>query len=379
MNDGRPAETFPPGEFIRDELEARGWTQDYLAEVMGRNPRLVNEIITGKRSITPETAMGLGEALDTSSQYWLNLQSSFQLSQIGSQTEGIAKRSKLYEKAPVRLMVKRNWIESSSNIDVLEHRVCDFFELKNLDEDPILVHASRKSSAYAESTPIQWAWLYRAVHLAKAVDAKRFTPTKLNDALARLKSILPNPQDIRMIPKILSEAGIKLIIIEPLPQSKIDGVTFWVGDSPVVALSLRYDRIDWFWFTLAHEIAGHVKNGDGKNAKAILDVDLAGKQDGANRPQYEIDADRNAISFLIPQAELDRFIARVSPLYYTKQITGFANSIHVHPGVVVGQLQHPSRGELNYSQHRNLLVKVRDIITSTALTDGWGHSLPVSI
>ena len=125
MNDGRPAETFPPGEFIRDELEARGWTQDDLAEVMGRNPRLVNEIITGKRSITPETAMGLGEALDTSSQYWLNLQSSFQLSQIGSQTEGIAKRSKLYEKAPVRLMVKRNWKESSSNIDVLEHRVCD--------------------------------------------------------------------------------------------------------------------------------------------------------------------------------------------------------------------------------------------------------------
>jgi len=377
MSDRRPAETFPPGEFIKDELEARGWTQEDLAEVMGRNLRLVNEIITGKRNITPETAMGLGEALDTSSQYWMNLQSSFQLSQGESQAEGIARRSKLYEKAPVRLMVKRNWIEPSLNIDVLEKRVCDFFGLENIDEEPELVHASRKSTSYVEATPIQWTWLYRAVHLANAVDAKKFTQTKLNDALDRLKAILPNPQDIRMIPKILAESGIKFLMIEPLPQSKIDGVTFWVDESPIIALSLRYDRIDWFWHTLAHELVGHVKNGDGKNSKAILDIDLLEQQNDTNRPQYEVNADRNAVSYLVPQKELDYFIARVSPLYSKARIIGFANNIHVHPGIVVGQLQHTSRNELNYSQHRDMLVKVRDIITSTALTDGWGHSLSI--
>ena len=56
-----PAEVFLPGEFIRDELEARGWTQTDLAEVLGRPFRLVNEILQGKRAITPETARGLGE------------------------------------------------------------------------------------------------------------------------------------------------------------------------------------------------------------------------------------------------------------------------------------------------------------------------------
>ncbi len=77
MKERRPAESFPPGEFIRDELEARNWTQEDLAEVMGRDLRLVNEVITGKRGITPETAKGLGEVLETSAQYWMNLQSAF--------------------------------------------------------------------------------------------------------------------------------------------------------------------------------------------------------------------------------------------------------------------------------------------------------------
>jgi HTH-type transcriptional regulator/antitoxin HigA len=379
MKERRPAETFPPGEFIKDELEARHWTQEDLAWVMARDLRVVNEIITGRRSITPETARGLGEALETSAQYWMNLQAAFQLAQGESQSEAVPRRSKLYEKAPVRLMVKRNWIEASSNIDVLEQRVCTFFELKDLSEQPRLVHVARKSTAYAESTPTQWAWLYRAVHLAAAIDAKKYTPAKMDDLLVRLRLLLPNPQDIRMIPKMLSESGIRFMVIEPLPQSKIDGVTFWVNDAPVIALSLRYDRIDYFWHTLAHELAGHVKHGDGRNAPAIIDLDLPGQHGNTDRPPYELEADRSAVSFLVPQDELDSFVARVSPLYTPARIIGFANKIHVHPGIVVGQLQHPSRGELTYSQHRDMLVRVRDIITSAALTDGWGHSLPVNI
>jgi len=378
MRDRKLADTFPPGEFIREELEARGWAQDDLAEILGRPTRLVNEIIVGKRGITPETARGLGEAFGTSAQYWMNLESLYRLSSNVIESELVARRAALYAKAPIRAMVRRSWIEPSTNIDVLEKSVCDFFGLKNMDDKPQLVHVSRKSTSYAEATPIQWAWLYRAVHLSKALATESFSQAKLNDALERLRAILPNPQDIRMIPKILSESGIKFLVIEPLPQSKIDGVTFWVDGTPVIALSLRYDRIDYFWHTLAHELAGHVKNGDGKNAKPILDIDLLGQQDNAERPRYEVDADRNAVSFLIPQNELDNFIARVSPIYSKVRITGFANKIKVHPGIVVGQLQHSSRNELNYSQHRDMLAKVRDIITSAALTDGWGHSLPVS-
>lgn len=377
MKERIPAETFPPGEFIRDELEARGWAQDDLAEVMGRPLTLVNEIIKGKRGITPETAKGLGEAFETSAEYWMNLQTACQLANSHLQTESVARRSRLYEKAPIRVMIRRNWIEPSANIDVLEKRVCDFFGLDDISQEPKLIsHASRKSTTYAETNPVQTAWLYRVIHLSKSVTATKFTLTKLNDSIDQLSLLLQNPHDIRGIPKILSECGVKFLIVEPLPQSKIDGVSIWVNDSPIVALSLRYDRIDWFWHTLSHELVGHIKHGDGKDVPA-LDIDLLEQQNNTGRPPFEIDADNSAAAFLIPQTELDDFIARVSPIYSATRIIGFANKIHVHPGIVVGQLQY--RSELNYSQHRDMLVKIRDIITESALTDGWGHTLPGNI
>ncbi len=54
-------------------------TQTDLGEILGRPPRVVNEIITGKRGITPETAKGLAEALGTTAQFWMNLESAWRL------------------------------------------------------------------------------------------------------------------------------------------------------------------------------------------------------------------------------------------------------------------------------------------------------------
>lgn len=82
--DPTPAEVFPPGEFIREELEERGWTQEDFAAILGRPLRLVNEIIMAKRGITLETASELGAAFGTSPQFWMNLESMYRLSQVRS-------------------------------------------------------------------------------------------------------------------------------------------------------------------------------------------------------------------------------------------------------------------------------------------------------
>jgi HTH-type transcriptional regulator / antitoxin HigA len=74
----RPAEAFPPGDFLREELEERKWTPTDLATMLDRPVRVINEIIAGKRAITPETARGLAEAFGSSPEYWLNLEASFQ-------------------------------------------------------------------------------------------------------------------------------------------------------------------------------------------------------------------------------------------------------------------------------------------------------------
>lgn len=75
----KPAELFPPGEYVRDELEARGWTQRDLAKVINRPLQAVNEIIRGKKRITAETAKAIALAFGTSPELWLNLQTYYDL------------------------------------------------------------------------------------------------------------------------------------------------------------------------------------------------------------------------------------------------------------------------------------------------------------
>jgi len=90
----RAAEVFPPGEYLRDELEARGWTQAQFARIIGRPLQLVNEIINGRKRITEETALEIGAALGTSAKVWLNLENSFRLHKAKAPIDAIARRAK---------------------------------------------------------------------------------------------------------------------------------------------------------------------------------------------------------------------------------------------------------------------------------------------
>lgn len=371
------AEVFPPGEFIKEELDARGWNQVELAEIMGCRPSDVNGLITGRRPVTPELAKALSNAFGSSPQLWMNLESAYKLHKAKDPDDAIARRARLYERAPVREMVKRNWIERSDSIDVLEHNIMRFFNISDLDE-PIVFqqHAARKGRRMQERevSPAQRAWLFRARQLAYAVHAERFTDQSLDECIGALKQLLPSAQGVRRAPRILADAGIRFLIVEGLPRTAIDGVTFWLDrKSPVVVLSLRYDRVDWFWFTLFHEL-GHVLRRDGLDSDVMIDTDLVGDEALSKGQQSEAETEANhfAAECLIKNADIEDFIARVSPLYMRTRITSFAARIKVHPGIVVGQLQH--RREMSYSAHRQLLDKVRGIVTQSALTDGWGDA-----
>lgn len=75
----KPAQVFPPGEFLREELEARGWTQGDFARILGRPLQTINQIINGRKRITVETAKEIGLALGTGPELWLNLENAYRL------------------------------------------------------------------------------------------------------------------------------------------------------------------------------------------------------------------------------------------------------------------------------------------------------------
>jgi HTH-type transcriptional regulator / antitoxin HigA len=93
------AEVFPPGDFIREELEARGWTQSDLAAILGRPFQAVNAIVNGKKTITPKMARQLEAALGPSAEFWMNLQISYQLHNESEPDPAISMRAKERDKA----------------------------------------------------------------------------------------------------------------------------------------------------------------------------------------------------------------------------------------------------------------------------------------
>ena len=363
MSDFPLAQAFPPGEFLKDELEARKWTQSDLADIMGRHVSVVNEIILGKRALTADTAQALADALGGSAQFWLNLESIYRLWLL-PKDDSISRRARLFAKAPVREITRRGWITESQSIDVLEQEVENFLQFANL------AHAARKSTPYDEPmNPGQQAWLCRARQLAPAAQVtSQFSKAKFPELVAELKSLAEAPENAAHVPRVLAKYGIRFLMVEALAGAKIDGASFWLDSTPVIVLSLRFDRIDHFWFTLMHEIA-HIWFEDG----TVLDLDIVS---AASPDQTEIEkrADNFASAALIPTEHLRDFIIRIRPLFSAIRIQNFARTMQVHAGIVVGQLQHMH--EIGYQNLRRMLVPVRGIVTRTTLTDGWGSQLP---
>jgi HTH-type transcriptional regulator / antitoxin HigA len=362
-----PAEPFPPGEYIQDEIDARGWAIDDLAEVTGISRRQLINLIQAKSGITPETAKALAEAFGQEAQEWMNLQAAYELACSAQEDRGIARRAKIFAKAPIRELKRRGWIADTNDIDELEQNLCRLLSIGSIDEQPNLAVAAKKGTSYDADTASQIAWYCRCRELAVGVGAAKYTDANWEPGVSELMSLCEREEDVRLVPKLLADIGIRLVLVQHLRQTKVDGVALWLDEySPVVALSLRYDRIDNFWFALLHELI-HIKYRD---IAPPIDVDI---ENAGELPDIEIRANTEAANRLVPPDKLDSFIGRVRPHYYQTKIVQFAQARKVHPGIVVGQLHR--RGELKYQQLRKLLVRVKNYLAGNALTDGWQSAL----
>jgi HTH-type transcriptional regulator / antitoxin HigA len=361
---------IPPGEFIREELEARGWTQDDLARIVGRPLTAINEVITAKRAVTTATAQDLAAAFGTTPGYWLNLEAAHQASMVveDADSENVKRRARLFNEAPVKEMEKRGWIKETKNSEDLENEVCRFFKVSSINDEPRIRAAARQSVSSSELNSAQIAMCYRALALAPAITVPKYNPTEFRHFLPKLHALAREPESARIVPKELGMAGVRLIVIERLPHTKMDGATLWFEGSPIILLSLRYDRIDWFWHTLQHEIS-HILDGEQAD---YLDLELEGGVGAwAVFPDIERKANEGAADRMIPTAKLESFIVRVAPMFSKQRIVQFSHTVGVHPGIVVGQLQH--RKLITWNANREMLVKIRHHVLGFALTDGFGH------
>lgn len=336
------AEVFPAGEFLADELEARGWTQAEFAAILGRPAQFVSEIISGKKEITRESAAQIGAALGTSAEMWLSLQDKYLLSRhdqdatAQSELNDVRRRARLNAKGPISLLRKVGALKGQT-LDELEAEVLNFFELTSLDDEPRLAAAAKRSNHGESLTTTQTSWLYLVRHTARThTPTGEYSKKALEAIGAELPSRVTKPEDFLELPKLLGSAGVRLVHVPAFPGAKIDGCAMVVDQSRVIGLSGRGKRLDKVLFALIHEIAhitrGHVKEGAPIVEAIEVDDDTTDESDEA---QQEREANEAAAAWVLPDG-LPNLPDRLSGPW----VTDAASKARIAPIVLVGQLQH---------------------------------------
>ena len=371
-----------PGQLIKSLLGERGWTNRTLAIVLDMSEGGISKLVSDKRPVNAEVAVVLEELFQVPAEQFLELQKSYDLgkARLSSHPDpDRAIRAHLFGGLPIAEMLKRGWITADNARDVgrVQSELMRFFGVNRIDDIETLPHAAKKTRVNTDTTPAQLAWLYRVKAITSEMLVAKYTSKSMPTVIRRIKPLLSAPEEAREVPRILAEGGIRFAIVESLPAAKVDGVCFWLNDrSPVITLSMRFDRVDNFWFVLRHELE-HVSRRHGMEAM-VLDAELVGESAGTGEGVAEEERVANAAAseFCVPTKIMDAFIARKAPFFNERDIIGVARSVGVHPGLVAGQLRHRTGRYNRWAEH---LVKIRSFVAPNAVVDGWGDVAPVGI
>jgi len=363
----------PPGDFVREELQRRSWSQEDLAVMLGRTTARVSQIMTGKQELSPEIALALESVFGVPATVWLQREAAYRLYLASADTSAIRRRARMYELAPVREMQKRGWIDSSESTDDIEKELLRFFEMDSLEVEPAIHGAMRKTNPIAPPTASQTAWACRVRQVARAIPADSlgaYNESKIDACKKQIRKLASYSAGVGKVPELLASFGIRFVVVEGLPGAKVDGYATWLNDdTPVIGMSIKYDRMDSFWHTLGHELI-HVQHRDA----APIDGDVSDPDELIHgKAPIERRADSEGAAIYVAPDELESFIRRVGPVYTTERINQFANSIKMHPCIIIGQLKH--RGAIGWSKFTKISVPVREAVIKSSITDGWGKSL----
>ncbi len=339
MENITPFEATHPGSLIKDEIAYRGISQKEFAHSIAMQPTMLNELIKGKRTVTAEIALALEKALQISAEYWMRFQAGYDLdcARINKKNitkiEHIEQWKVISEYINVAYLKKNNLINNTLSKSILT--IKSIFKISNID-DLITQYAGFKQqfALYRKSEKLQieeknlFTWQMLAKYKASHKNINKYDATKINELLKKLNEIIfENNQLLNKVENNLNQYGIKFLVLEKLDKTPVDGVAFWSGDNPAIVVTLRKKNIDYFAFTILHELAHVILHLSTQNT--ILDID---KMD--EKSIIEQEADVFAQKTLINPEIWDRIKHNLTS---DTEIQNLANLHKIHPAILLGR------------------------------------------
>lgn len=331
-NDQFRIATPDPIEAIHFRMEEQGLIQRDLIPYIGSKSK-VSEILSGKRALTVPMIRALHEGLD------IPLEVLIQEVKSGIKTS----ESLDYYKFPLNEMVRRGWILTKTK-EIRDHakELIEAFleplgganEFAILYRRTIVERSGRDMDRYALI-----AWTARIIIVAN--DLGLSVPYKFGNVsqdfmmeVAQLSHFEKGPI---LAKEFLAEHGIALIVEPHLPRTSLDGGSIIAANGmPVIGMTLRYDRIDNFWFTLMHELVHLSRHIKDSNEAFIDDLD----SDPGKDPR-EKEADRITGEIFIPRRiwkRTDAYRQRTA-----EAIEKLAEQLKIHPAIVAGRIRHDAK------------------------------------
>ena len=343
----------PPGNTIADLLEERNWTQAQLADRLGVSRKHVNELVTGKATISEANAIRLARVLGSTVGFWLSREAGYRAALADLHAiEQLRDDVSWLDELPISHMRKAKWIQSSRDKARTVSECLRFFGVGSVDawrswSDGLGQTAYRMSDSTSKAFGSIAAWLRFGEIQASNLVCKDYSKEVFKTHLESLRALTLESDPDVFVPrmqKLCADSGIA-VVFEPTPRGcPASGATRWLApNKALLMLSLRYKTNDHLWFTFFHE-AAHIL----LHRKKLMFLELNQNGDG----KEEAEANQFASDLLIPPQYIDLLKTLANT---TAEVSQFATKIGIPPGIVVGRMQH--EGIITHRQLNGLKVR----------------------
>jgi HTH-type transcriptional regulator/antitoxin HigA len=334
-------EAATPAQAIKFRMQQTGLSQRDLIPYLGSKSR-VSEILNGQRQPTVDQIRALHQHLGIPVS-----------SLIGSFKHEPAVGPSNSSLAAQEALRKLGVINAKENLG-------DFLSRSKVSAPAIAMlrkTRTERTNAKTDLAALE-AWCAAVLIRAEKINIKKIKIKDRNKAARRLAnlSILPGWQN--RIVNELHDMGIILIILEHFPGTFLDGAAMSRRDGvPVIALTLRHDRLDNFWFTLLHEFAHVVCHLNADRQLILDDLDVASSE------TFEAEADSFARNALIPPTIWNQIVEDSS----TEEVMDAAEKAGVHPAIAAG------RWRFEHSDYRRFSKLIGRGEVKTVLKSAWAY------
>ena len=335
-----------PGEILKDELDFLAISQRDFSKKIGIKPSQLNEIIKGKRNINADLALLFEKTLKIDAEYWLEVQKNYDLDLAKINSKNQKRLEAIAQMELIEGYIANKYLKSQKIItgDPVEDiiKVKEVYGVTNL-EGLANINVSSSFARFRKSTSVKIdktnliAWVKLVQYRANELNVSNFNYEKKDSLISELKNILyENIDTLIRVKNVLSNYGVKLVYQKKGDKTPVDGISFWSHGNPAIGMSLRYNKLDNFAFTLFHELGHIFKHLLNSNEKEFIDLDPKQEESSYKDSTEEKEANLFAKNNLIKSTSYSRFYKQNN--FNDTSIRRFAKANKVHPCVVKGRI-----------------------------------------